>query len=229
MKKILVIASHPDDEVLGAGGSIISEVEKGAEVHVLILAEGVTARENKRNRQDRIKDISMLGQAAENAHVILGSSSLKLLDLPDNRMDSIELLDVIKLVEKEIKNIQPEIVYTHHRNDLNIDHQITHRATITACRPEPNQTVKKILCFEVPSSTEWQTPGGETSFIPNCFYDISSVLEKKLKALEAYESEMRSWPHSRSINAVRNLARWRGASMGCEAAEAFMMIREIIN
>ena len=95
MKKILVIASHPDDEVLGAGGSIISEVEKGAEVHVLILAEGVTARKNKRNRQDQIKDISMLGKAAENANNILGSSSLKLLDLPDNRMDSVELLDII--------------------------------------------------------------------------------------------------------------------------------------
>ena len=100
---------------------------------------------------------------------------------------------------------------------------------MTACRPEPGQSVKKIFCFEVPSSTEWQTPSVENWFMPNCFIDISDVLDQKLKALVAYESEMRSWPHSRSIEAVRNLARWRGSSMGCEAAEAFIMVREIIN
>jgi len=229
MKKVLVVAAHPDDEVLGAGGSIMREITKGSEVHVIILAEGITARDHKRNRQDRINYISQLGKAAQKAHDILGSTSLKLLDFPDNRMDSVELLDVIKVVEKEVKSIEPEVVYTHHSNDLNIDHRITHQAVMTACRPEPGQEVKKILCFEVSSSTEWQTPSAQNWFMPNCFVDISDVLESKLKALEAYKSEMRSWPHSRSIKAVKSLARWRGASMGCEAAEAFIMVREIIN
>ena len=119
-------------------------------------------------------------------------------------------------------------MYTHHHGDLNIDHQITHQAVLTACRPYPDQSVKKIYCFEVPSSTEWQSPSVDTVFIPNTFVDISVTLSLKLDALRAYESEMRPWPHSRSIKAVEHLVRWHGASMGMEAAEAFVLVRELI-
>lgn len=228
MNSILIIAAHPDDEVLGCGGTIARHVQQGDDVQVLILAEGVTSRDEKRDRKIRKNGLSHLSKAAHKAHNILGTTSLKLLGFPDNRMDSVDLLDIVKAVEDEVARISPNTVYTHHIGDLNIDHRVTHQAAITACRPTPGQSVQKILSFEVPSSTEWQTPGAENAFIPNCFVDISSTLEQKLQCLEAYESEMKPWPHSRSSKAVEYLARWRGASVGLEAAEAFKTVREVV-
>ncbi len=228
MGNILVVAAHPDDEVLGCGGTIVKHINQGDEVHVLILAEGITSRDTKRYRSNSKEELSELGIAAHKAHKIMGTSSLKLLDYADNRMDSVDLLDIVKTVEEEVKGKKPKIVYTHHHGDLNIDHQITHQAVLTACRPVPDQSVKKIYCFEVPSSTEWQSPSVDTVFIPNIYVDISDTLSLKLDALRAYESEMRAWPHIRSIKAVEHLVRWRGASMGMEAAEAFVLVRELI-
>ena len=223
----LVIAAHPDDEVLGCGGSIAKWAKDGNEVHVLIMAEGATSRDKSRDRVAHQNELSHLAQSAKKAGEILGVQCVALQDFPDNRMDSVDLLDVVKSVEEIIKKLQPEVVVTHHSGDLNIDHQITHQAVITACRPQPKQTVKRILSFEVPSATEWQSPGDRRPFVPNWFEDISVTLELKMKALEAYETEMREWPHTRSIKAVEHLARWRGASVGVEAAEAFMLVREI--
>ena len=228
MTKVLVIAAHPDDEVLGCGGTIARHIKKGDEVHVVILAEGVTSRDKFRDRKKRLKEIKNLSLSAKKSHKILGTKSLKLFDLPDNRMDSVNLLDIVKIVEKEVNLIRPKIIYTHHISDLNIDHSITHQAVITACRPEPKKSVKKICCFEVPSSTDWQSVSSDNFFRPNCFIDVSETLQKKLNALKAYKSEMRPWPHSRSMKAVENLARWRGSSTGMEAAEAFIIIRELI-
>jgi N-acetylglucosamine malate deacetylase 1 len=118
-------------------------------------------------------------------------------------------------------------VYTHHAGDLNIDHRRTHEATLTACRPQLNHPVARLLAFETPSSTEWQQPSGALSFSPNWFVDISSTLESKMLALKAYSQEMRPWPHPRSYQGVEHLAGWRGATVGCDAAEAFMLVREI--
>ena len=224
----MVIAAHPDDEVLGCGGTIIKHIQRGDEVHVLILAEGVTSRDDTRVRKGRRDNVSKLKDMAKKAHKILGSGSIQFMGFPDNRMDSVDLLDVVKVVEKEINFRKPEIVYTHHSSDLNIDHRITNQAVLTSCRPEPDQSVKKIYCFEVPSSTEWQSPYFNTIFSPQMFSDISDTLSLKLDALKAYDSEMRPWPHSRSIKAVEHLARWRGASVGLDAAEAFVTVRELI-
>ena len=228
MTKVLVIAAHPDDEVLGCGGTIVRHIEKGDEVHVVILAEGITSRDKSRDRKKRSIEIKNLSLSAKKAHKILGTKSLKLFDLPDNRMDSIDLLDIVKMVEKEVNKISPKIIYTHHVSDLNIDHSITHQAVITACRPEPVKSVKKICCFEIPSSTDWQSVTADKFFKPNCFIDISRTLKKKLSALKAYKSEMKSWPHSRSIKAIESLARWRGSSVGLKAAESFIIIRELL-
>ena len=225
--KYLVIASHPDDEILGCGGSMAKWSREGNEVHILILAEGVTSRDKNRNREYRKDEISMLTQAAKRAADILNVKSLKLFNYPDNRMDSLDLLDVVKFIENNIEKLKPDAVVTHHIGDLNIDHQKTHQAVITACRPHLVQTVKRILSFEVPSATEWQSPTLGAPFVPNWFEDISATIELKLKALNAYESEMREWPHARSIEAVEYLARWRGASMGLKAAEAFSLIRQL--
>jgi LmbE family N-acetylglucosaminyl deacetylase len=224
---ILVVAAHPDDEVLGCGGSMAKWAQSGDDVHILILAEGATARDKTRDRDARKSELSQLAKSAHEASGILGVKSINLLNLPDNRMDSLDLLDVVKEVENYINKLQPKIVVTHHIGDLNIDHHITHKAVITASRPQPWHPIKRILSFEVPSATEWQSPTLGNSFVPNWYEDISETLDLKLNALIAYKSEMRDWPHARSIKAVEHLARWRGASVGCEAAEAFMLVREI--
>ena len=225
--KYLIISAHPDDEVLGCGGSMAKWSKEGNEVHVLIMAEGITSRDKERDKSLRKNELSLLGQSARKAADILGVSSLKLLDNPDNRMDSMDLLDVVKPLEKYIFNINPDVVVTHHSSDLNIDHQIIHQAVMTACRPTYGNTVKRILSFEVPSSTEWQSVTSGNSFRPNWFEDISESLDLKIEALKVYQSEMREWPHPRSLKAVEHLARWRGATVGCDAAEAFMLNRFI--
>ncbi len=225
---ILVVAAHPDDEVLGCGGAIAKHTIQGDQVHILILAEGATSRNLERDRRLFQSELSALETAAHQASKILGVNSLSLHDFPDNRMDSCDLLDIVKTIEQAINQYQPKIVYTHHAGDVNIDHQLIHQATVTACRPIPNQTVQTLLFFEIPSSTEWQTSGSALPFIPNWFVDISETLECKLKALKAYESEMRSYPHPRSLEAVEYLARWRGATIGVEAAESFMLGRHLV-
>jgi N-acetylglucosamine malate deacetylase 1 len=224
---ILVVASHPDDEVLGCGASIAKWTEAGNEVHVLILAEGATSRDAVRNPANRIDELSALAKATHASGDILGITSVRLLNFPDNRLDSVDLLDVIKAVEEQIERINPETVCTHHSGDLNIDHRITHQAVVTACRPQPRQVVRRLLAFEVPSNTEWQPPSSALAFQPNWFEDVSGTINRKLQALEVYFAEMRPWPHSRSLQAVEHLARWRGASVGCESAEAFELIREV--
>ncbi|HHT9112413.1 MAG: PIG-L family deacetylase [Planctomycetes bacterium] len=226
-KKILVIAAHPDDEVLGCGATIAKHATMGDEVHVVILAEGVTSRDERRDPKGRKSDLSELSKAAHSANKILGVKSLTLHDFPDNRMDSLDRLEVIKVVERFIDKYRPETVYTHHAGDVNIDHKVIHEAVVTACRPTPSQPVKTLLLFEVLSSTEWQIPGSASWFMPNWFIDVSTTIDAKLQALKAYRSEMRPWPHARSIEAVTHLAKSRGASIGTEAAEAFALGRNI--
>lgn len=227
-KIVAVIAAHPDDEVLGCGGAIASHTSKGDKVHLLIMAEGATSRDVSRSRAAHQDELSDLARAAELAKRILGATTVSLLDFPDNRMDSIDLLEVVKAVEIFVNKYQPEIIYTHHASDVNIDHQIVHKAVITATRPIPSCPVKVILTFEVMSSTEWQPPSSMRSFQPNWYVKLDqAVLNKKLEALKAYESEMRRWPHSRSYQAIEYLAKWRGATIGHEAAEAFELCRRI--
>lgn len=226
---VLVVAAHPDDEVLGCGGTMARHAEAGDQVHVVILVEGVTSRDQQRDRENRKSDISKLGQAAHKANEILGTASLTLHSFPDNRLDTVSLLDITKVVEDTIETLQPSIIYTQHGGDLNIDHRRVHEAVVTACRPKPtNHSVQTLLSFEVASSTEWQTPGTAPIFAPNWYVNIDSTLEKKLKALEAYGDEIIEWPNARSIQAVTHLARWRGANIGVNSAEAYMLGRRMI-
>jgi LmbE family N-acetylglucosaminyl deacetylase len=228
MKTALVVAAHPDDEVLGCGATIARLSHEGWKVHVLIVAEGATSRAEKRDIEANSGEFSALAKCAEEANKILGVASVKLLSLPDNRMDSIDLLDIVKIVEEYVLKYKPNLIFTHHSGDVNIDHQILHNAVIAACRPQPNYSVKELLFFEVPSSTEWRPASSGIYFTPNYFYDVSEHISKKLAALSAYQPEMRSFPHPRSVDAVNHLARWRGASVGCEASEAFMLGRCIV-
>ena len=226
-KTILVVAAHPDDEVLGCGGSIAKWTASGNIVHVLIMAEGATSRSSIRDRGVKSKELSLLEKSANNAGKILGAASVKLLDFPDNRMDSLDRLDIIKAIEEEIKRLKPHTVVTHHCGDVNIDHRITHEAVVTACRPQPGHSVRLLLAFEVMSSTEWQPPGSNFVFQPNWFEDVVKTFDLKIKALDCYQSEMRESPHSRSLNNIKNLAQCRGSMIGCEFAEGFMLLRII--
>lgn len=229
MKTVLVIAAHPDDEVLGCGGTMARHALMGDDVYSVILAEGLTSREKERNREVHSKAFKTLHNAAKKANDILGVKQLKLLDFPDNRMDSLDRLDIVKVVEELVNDIKPTIIYTHHIGDVNIDHRRIHEAVLTAVRPIPgNHDVEQLLYFETASSTEWMTAGSAPAFTPNWYVDIEKTLQLKLKALEAYEYEMREWPHARSVKALEYLAKWRGANVGVEAAEAFMLGRNII-
>lgn len=223
-KSVLIVAAHPDDEVLGCGGTLALLADQGAQVQVAFLADGVFSRDPSPGRQ---AELAARRTAAQKACDVLGVKSVSFGDFPDNRMDTVALLDIIKAVEELIAARQPDTIFTHHAGDLNIDHRRIHEAVVTACRPQQGHPVKTLLCFEVPSSTEWQVPGSAPVFAPNWFVDISATLDRKLAALDAYAVELRPWPHPRSKQGMEHLARWRGATIGAEAAEAFMLGRQL--
>jgi LmbE family N-acetylglucosaminyl deacetylase len=227
MNKALVIAAHPDDEILGCGGTAALLVEKGFEVRCLLMTRGVESRHDQGKGSIITKAQDELNTATLKAHSIIGFKQSRNLDLPDNQMDTLSLLQVVKKIEAELDSFKPQWVFTHHAGDLNIDHRITHQATITATRPLPGQSVKGLFFFEVSSSTDWVPAGSQAPFTPNYFFDISETLDKKIAALGAYKEEMREFPHARSLEAVKNLAHWRGASQGFRAAEAFILGRLI--
>jgi LmbE family N-acetylglucosaminyl deacetylase len=227
LKRILVVAAHPDDEVLGCGGAMAAHAAAGDTVSVLIMAEGITSRAAQRDADGSAGEVSALRAAARRANEVLGVRDVSFCDFPDNRLDSVDLIDLVKAVEQAVTATTPDIVYTHFAGDLNVDHQRVSEAVVTACRPLPGAPVAKLLMFEVASSTEWQVAAGHRAFAPNYFVDIADTLDRKCTALECYASEMREWPHARSVIALTHLAFWRGANVGLPAAEAFMVGRII--
>jgi len=223
---VLVVVAHPDDEVLGVGGTAARLTQAGEQVYILIIADGESSRSNGDNLTRTA--ITVRASAAECAARVLGARPPQLLGYPDNRLDSIPLLDIVKQVEAVIEELGPEIIFTHHPYDLNIDHQIVASAVMTACRPVPNAIVRTIYAFETPSSTEWTVTKTMNAFVPRRIVEITSTLSTKIAALRCYHSEMRPFPHARSYEGVEALARWRGVSAGFVAAEAFDILREII-
>jgi N-acetylglucosamine malate deacetylase 1 len=220
---VLVVAAHPDDEVLGCGGTIARLAADGADVHILIVAEGATSRGDE-GGQDTVK---ALKQAAAAAAETLGALPPRFLGLPDNRLDSVDLLDVTQMIEATVDELTPSTIYTHHEGDLNIDHRIVFQAVVTACRPIPGSPVRRLYTFETVSSTEWSTEEIGPVFKPNRLVDIAGHLATKQAALQHYAMEMRPFPHARSPEAIEALARLRGTQCGLEAAEAFRTILEI--
>ena len=226
MNKILVVAAHPDDEILGVGGTVKKHNIQGDEVYTLILGEGMTSRTE--NREDTSnKKIQKLHQQTIEAAEIIGFKKVFFSDFPDNRFDTIDLLDIIKEIEKYIDKIKPEIVYTHHIGDLNIDHEKTFRAVLTATRPFSECSVKKLYTFETPSSTEWNFNYENNRFNPNVFIDIEGTIDDKLEAMKCYKSELKKYPHPRSIKSLEIIAQKWGTVVGKKYAEAFRLIREI--
>ncbi len=218
-ERILVVAAHPDDEVLGCGGTIHRATQvQGAKAYGLILAQGIAAR------GEDAAGLTELRRAASQAQGLIGYSVAELRDGPDNRLDTVPLLDLVKQVEQMIGYCEPTVILTHHVGDLNIDHQLTHRAVVTATRPMQEESVRTILAFETLSATEWNPDG--PAFRPNVYLPIRGVdLLAKTKALEAYAGELRAAPHPRSVEGLRVQAQRRGMESGHELAEAFMLVR----
>ncbi len=219
---VLVVAAHPDDEVLGCGGTIARHTDSGEIVHILFLADGVGARNEKDYEQKKLDRIKSARKAAK----MLGAMPPRFLNYPDNQLDSVPLLEIVQNIEKVMNVIRPSIVYTHSSSDLNIDHRITHQAVMTACRPLPEASVKEIYSFETPSSTEWSAE--EEMFRPVRFVDINPYTTQKNNALECYHDEMRHFPHPRSLDGIEALSRLRGVTSGLPAAESFQVLRQIL-
>jgi LmbE family N-acetylglucosaminyl deacetylase len=223
---ILVIAAHPDDEVLGCGGTIARESGR-QEVRIAILGEGASSRHARRSDAPAA-DLNRLACGARAAAGALGARSVDFGQLPDNRFDELPLLDVVKRVERWIDAYRPDVIYTHHPGDLNVDHGITFRAVLTATRPgASSHLVREILAFEVPSSTEWAFERIDPPFRPTVFVDIAGTLDVKIAAMARYETEMRPAPHPRSPEKIRALAEYRGSASGMMSAEAFELIRAL--
>jgi len=224
--KCLAVVAHPDDEILGCGGTIARLVKEKNNVYVAILGEGITSRYQNIEQADQAS-VKKLQDCSRHVAKMLGIEDYFFYNLPDNRFDSYPLLDVVKIIERLIERLEPKVVYTHYGGDLNIDHAITFRAVLTATRPLEGNTVKELYTFETPSSSEWAFNQFSPRFSPNTFIDISHTLELKIKAMNAYESEVRNYPHPRSPEAIRAISQKWGSSVGIAAAEAFEMVRMI--
>ncbi|MBV7316390.1 PIG-L deacetylase family protein [Shewanella sp. NIFS-20-20] len=220
--KVLVVAAHPDDEVLGCAGTLLRHRRDGDRVELLFMTNGVGSRDVEHS-ESQLRQQTALAAAHS-----LDCPPPTFLDFGDNQMDAMPLLTVVKAIEAKIASYQPDIIYTHFGDDLNIDHAVTYRAVLTACRPQPGHSVQAIYCFEVPSSTEWALQS-QSAFRPQRYVDISDFSEAIARAQACYQQELRPWPHSRSVEAISALRQWRGACVGVRAAEAFMVEREIVS
>ncbi len=228
LKTILVVAAHPDDEILGVGGTVARHVAKGDQVYAMILGEGQTSRGE--HREDISLDIveELHKNTLESAQKI-GYQDVFFAYFPDNRFDSIDLLDIVKTVEQMVHKLQPQIIYTHYSGDLNIDHQCTARAVLTATRPMADCCVEEILAFETLSSSEWNYDYSvQPAFCPNVFVDITNYYDQKEQAMNCYVSELCAFPHPRSLTGMDVLSRTRGMAAGMERAEAFMLMRRTV-
>jgi LmbE family N-acetylglucosaminyl deacetylase len=220
MKRILVIGAHPDDELLGPGGTMARHVAAGDAVTAALIADMGSARYET-------ETIRTVRECARQAAARLGIADICFAGLADQKLDTLPILEIVQWVEALMTRVQPHIIYTHHRGDINRDHTVVHEATLTAARPYSAPYLERILCYHTPSATEWAGPNVETAFLPNVFVDISSFLEIKLQAMAAYETELRPFPHPRSLEALRAQAAYWGSVIGATAAEPFILVREI--
>lgn len=221
-KKILIVAAHPDDEVLGCFATVGKLIKQGYEAYTLILSKGKTSRgETKKEELDILQD------EMQKANALIGVKKVYSADFPDNEFDSVPLLKIVKEIEKIKDEIKPEIVFTHHAADMNIDHQITHKAVLTATRPMENESVKTIYAMEIPSSTEWNSFDKESIFVPNTFFEVAETIDLKVEAMGRYKSELRNSSHPRSLEHIKNLAKVNGTKVGLKYSENFVLIRKV--
>ena len=228
-KRIMIIVAHPDDELLGLGATMHRLINGfNVQTHVVILGEGITSRSDNRDLPKWQNQLDIHRKNVKDAQAAIGYHSISIFDFPDNRFDTVALLDIIKIIEKEKEIFRPDTIFTHHGGDLNIDHQRTFEAVFTSCRPMKHETVNTIIAFETPSGSEWHASTDPNHFIPNLFIEVSEEdIKAKIKGMESYEFEKREYPHPRSPESLKIMAQRWGITVGREFVEAFCLIREI--
>lgn len=227
MKKVLVVCAHPGDEILGCGGTLALHAQRGDDVRVVVLGDGWTSRMKSLEKGLESVDLNVLEKQGREALAILGVKEVQYHRFPDNRFDNVPLLDLVKVIEPVKDRFAPDVVYTNSPFDLSVDQEKTCRAVVTAFRPQPRDNHADLYSFEVLSSTEWNLIDRTRSFTPTYFVDIEATLPLKLKAFQRLETEVRVWPHSRSLESIGHHAKSRGASVGVPAAEAFVHLRSV--
>lgn len=225
----MVVAAHPDDELLGLGAAMHKLINQyGLQTRVVILGEGITSRDDQRDPGKWEEELQIHRENIEEARRTIGYGSVGIYDFPDNRFDTVPLLDIVKTIEKEKEEFQPDVIFTHHGGDLNIDHQLCFDAVLTACRPMEHENVKTIITFETPSASEWKASTSPMQFNPNIFIDVSEAdILAKIDGMEKYHFEKREYPHPRSPKSLRIRAQYWGLTIGSEYAEAFCLVRDI--
>jgi N-acetylglucosamine malate deacetylase 1 len=218
---VLVIGAHPDDEVLGLGGTLARHVRNGDVVYPLICADASQVRYAEDQR-------AKLKEACRKSCVELGLQEPEFLGFPDQKLDTFSQIELTRPIEERIQAYKPEVVYTHHAGDINRDHQVLNEVTLVATRPKPGGMVSRVLSYYVPSSTDWAPYTAERAFFPTWFIDISDTIEDKLRAVAHYSSETPPYPHPRSLEAIRSQARFWGSSLGLEYVEPFVLLRNLI-
>ena len=227
MKKVLVVCAHPGDAVIGCGGTLAHHIRNDDQVRLIVFGDGWTSRVKTFEKGLKVVDLDVLESQERRALEVLSVKNVEYCRLPDNRLDDFPLLDLVKIIEKTKSEYLPDIVYTNSPFDLSVDQQKTCRAVITAFRPQPGDNYTDLYAFESLSSTEWNQVDPSRGFKPNFFVDIDKTLHLKLKAFGFMKSEVRIWPHPRSNETIEHLARWRGSSVGVEAAEGFILLRAL--
>ena len=221
-KRVLVVVAHTDDETFGCGGFIKKLSKKKNTIGAISFTDGLGSRSNF-----TLKKIEKRKEASINASKILGFNWLAQYNYPDNELDKVSLLEIVKIIEKHKKKFKPHIVLTHNFSDLNIDHRIISESTLTAFRPEPKEKLEQFITFEVPSATDFRVLKNKKNFVPNFFVNIENSLKSKIKAIKIYKDELKPYPHSRSLKGLKNLNKIRGNQSGLKYAEAFEIIRVI--
>ena len=227
-KKILVIVAHPDDEALGCGATIAKHTQEGDRVFCLSFTDGISGRKNDSNKVKFLKRTREL--ESKKAEKLLGFKWINYIkkDFPDNSLDSTPIIKIVRIIEEAKEKIKPHLIYTHFIGDLNIDHRVVAEATLVAFRPQDKENWEEIRFFEVPSATDYGYALSEKRFEPNLYINVKKTFKKKISALKAYKSEMKKFPHSRSLKGLQILANYRGMESGIEFAEAFEVKRKII-
>jgi len=217
---VLVIAAHPDDELLGVGGTIARHADDGDEVVCVVASEGASTRYG----DGAAETLESCGRAAA---AILGARELRFLGMRDQHLDAQPVLTVIQAIENVVDELEPDVVYTHHWGDVNRDHRVLSEAVMVACRPIGDRFPRSVYLFETPSSTEWSWPDANAAFVPNHFVDITSTIDRKLAAMACYTSELRPAPHPRSLEALRSRAAYWGQVVTRAYGEAFVVGRQV--
>ena len=220
MTGVLVVCAHPDDDVLGMGGTIALHARNGDAVRIVCVTDGSSSQYPNDSELRRRKE-----DEAQRAAAILGVGDYVHLDLPDMRLDTVAHVDVNRVVEEHVRTLQPSVVYATHP-DVNLDHRAIFDSVAVATRPTPGQSVRRVLTFAPTSSTEWTAPGMNW-FVPNWFVDVTATFDQKLEAFACFETERREFPHPRSERALRAYAEFYGATVGCEYAEPFVLVRSV--